>query len=150
MTNHWVDFRNADVILIMGSNPASNHPVSFKWIQEAVDKRGARILCVDPRFTQSAAKAHVYAPIRSGTDIAFLGGMIKYIIDNNLYFDEYVKNYTNASFLVNPAFKLPGDNNGVFSGLDGAKYNKETWAYQTGKDGVILKDMTLQDPNCVF
>ncbi len=150
MTNHWIDFRNADVILIMGSNPASNHPVSFKWIQEAVDKRGARILCVDPRFTQSAAKAHVYAPIRSGTDIAFLGGMIKYIIDNNLFFDEYVKNYTNASFLVNPAFKLPGDNNGVFSGLEGAKYNKETWSYQTGKDGVILKDPTLQDPNCVF
>jgi formate dehydrogenase major subunit len=134
----------------MGSNPASNHPVSFKWIQEAVDKRGARLLCVDPRFTQSAAKSHVYAPIRSGTDIAFLGGMIKYIIDNNLYFAEYVKNYTNASFLVNPALKLPGDNNGVFSGLEGSKYNKDTWSYQTGGDGVIKKDQSLQDPNCVF
>ena len=98
MTNHWVDFKNSDVILIMGSNPASNHPVSFKWIQEAVDKRGAKIICVDPRFTQSAAKAHLYAPLRSGTDIAFLGGMIKYILDNKLYFEEYVKNYTNASF----------------------------------------------------
>ena len=85
MTNHWIDFKNSDVILIMGSNPASNHPVSFKWIQEAMDKRGARVLSVDPRFTQSSAKAHVYAPLRSGTDIAFLGGMIKYIIENNLY-----------------------------------------------------------------
>jgi formate dehydrogenase major subunit len=150
MTNHWVDFRNSDVILIMGSNPASNHPVSFKWIQEAIDKRGARLLCVDPRFTQSAAKSHVYAPIRSGTDIAFLGGMIKYIIDNTLYFAEYVKNYTNASFLVNPALKLPGDNNGVFSGLEGSKYNKDTWSYQTGSDGVIKKDPSLQDPNCVM
>ncbi|MCK7508171.1 MAG: molybdopterin-dependent oxidoreductase [Desulfobacterales bacterium] len=92
----------------MGSNPASNHPVSFKWIQEAVDKRGAKIICVDPRFTQSAAKAHLYAPLRSGTDIAFLGGMIKYILDNKLYFEEYVIDYTNASFLVNPAFKMPG------------------------------------------
>jgi formate dehydrogenase major subunit len=150
MTNHWIDFKNSDVILIMGSNPASNHPVSFKWIQEAMDKRGARVLSVDPRFTQSSAKAHVYAPLRSGTDIAFLGGMIKYIIENNLYFAEYVKNYTNASFLVNPAFKLPGDNNGVYSGLEGNKYNKDTWSYQTGSDGVIKKDMSLQDPNCVF
>jgi len=150
MTNHGVDFRNADVILIMGSNPASNHPVSFKWVQEAMDKRGAKVLCVDPRFTQSAAKAHVYAPMRSGTDIAILGGMIKYIMENNLYFEEYVKSYTNASFLVNPAFKLPADGNGVYSGLEGNKYNKDTWAYQTGKDGVIKKDMSLQDPNCVF
>jgi len=150
MTNHWVDFKNADVILIMGSNPASNHPVSFKWVQEAMDKRGAKVICVDPRFTQSAAKAHVYAPMRSGTDIAILGGMIKYIIDNNLYFTEYVKNYTNASFLVNPDLKMPGDNNGVYSGLEGSKYNKDTWSYQTGADGVIKKDMSLQNPNCVF
>jgi formate dehydrogenase major subunit len=150
MTNHWVDFKNSDVILIMGSNPASNHPVSFKWIQEAVDKRGAKIICVDPRFTQSAAKAHLYAPLRSGTDIAFLGGMIKYILDNNLYFDEYVKNYTNASFLVNPALKMPGENNGVFSGLKNGKYEKDTWSYQTDAAGVIKKDKSLKDPNSVF
>ena len=81
MTNHWIDFQNSDCILIMGSNPASNHPVSFKWITKAMEK-GATLICVDPRFTQSAAKAHIYAPLRSGTDIAFLGGMIKYILDN--------------------------------------------------------------------
>ncbi len=150
MTNHWVDFKNADVFLIMGSNPASNHPVSWKWIQNAMDKRGAKVICVDPRFTQSASRSHVYAPLRSGTDIAFLGGMIKYIIDNKLYFEEYVKHYTNASFLVTPALKLPGENNGVFSGLEGGKYNKDTWSYQTGGDGVIKKDPSLQDPNCVF
>jgi len=150
MTNHWVDFKNADVLLIMGSNPASNHPVSWKWIQDAVDKRGAKIICVDPRFTQSAAKAHLYAPLRSGTDIAFLGGMIKYIIDNKLYFEEYVKNYTNASFLVNPALKLPGENKGVFSGLTNGKYEKDTWSYQTDASGVIKKDKSLKDPNCVF
>ena len=150
MTNHWNDFQNSDVILIMGSNPASNHPISFKWIQKAIEKRGAKLICVDPRFTQSAAKAHLYAPLRSGTDIAFLGGMIKYIIDNKLYFEEYVKNYTNASFLVNPALKLPGQNKGVFSGLTGGKYEKDTWSYQTDAEGVIKKDNTLQDPNCVF
>ena len=150
MTNHWVDFKNADVLLIMGSNPASNHPVSWKWIQEAVDKRGAKIICVDPRFTQSAAKAHLYAPLRSGTDIAFLGGMIKYILDNKLYFEEYVKNYTNSSFLVNPALKMPGENKGVFSGLTNGKYEKDTWSYQTDASGVIKKDRSLKDPNCVF
>jgi formate dehydrogenase major subunit len=150
MTNHWVDIRNSDVILIMGSNPASNHPIAFKWIQAAIDKRGAKLLCVDPRFTQSAAKAHLYAPLRSGTDIAFLGGLIKYILDNKLIHEAYVINYTNASFLVNPDFKLPGDNKGVFSGLEGSKYNKDTWSYQTGGDGVIKKDPTLQHPNCVY
>jgi formate dehydrogenase major subunit len=149
MTNHWIDFQNSDVILIMGSNPASNHPIAFKWITKAIEK-GATLICVDPRFTQSAAKAHIYAPLRSGTDIAFLGGMIKYILDNKLIHEDYVKNYTNASFLVNPAFKLPGDNNGVFSGLVNSKYDKATWSYQTGGDGQVLKDPTLQNPNCVY
>ena len=84
MTNHWIDFKNADVILVMGSNPASNHPISMKWVMRAKEK-GAKLIVVDPRFTQTAAKADLYAPMRSGTDIAFLGGMIKYILDNNLY-----------------------------------------------------------------
>ncbi|OPY10364.1 MAG: Formate dehydrogenase subunit alpha precursor [Syntrophus sp. PtaU1.Bin005] len=149
MTNHWIDIRNSDVILIMGSNPASNHPIAFKWITAAMEK-GAKVICVDPRFTQSAAKSHIYAPLRSGTDIAFLGGMIKYILDNKLYFEEYVRNYTNATFLVNPDLKLPGDNNGVFSGLTDGKYDKSTWSYQTEGDGRIKKDPTMQDPNCVF
>ena len=149
MTNHWTDFQNSDCILIMGSNPASNHPVSFKWITKAVEK-GATLICVDPRFTQSAAKSHIYAPLRSGTDIAFLGGMIKYILDNNLIQEEYVKNYTNAGFLVNPAFQLPGDNEGVFSGLKGAAYDKTTWSYQVDTAGKIKKDNTLRDPQCAY
>src|SRR5512141_1356817 len=117
MTNHWIDFKNADVVLIMGANPAENHPVSFRWIMKAKDA-GAKIICVDPRFTRTAAKADLYAPMRSGTDIAFLGGMIKYILDNGLYFRDYVVNYTNAPFLVNPEFKSPGQLNGLFSGYD--------------------------------
>jgi formate dehydrogenase major subunit len=149
MTNHWIDFQNSDCILIMGSNPASNHPVSFKWITKAVEK-GAMLICVDPRFTQSAAKSHIYAPLRSGTDIAFLGGMIKYILDNNLIQEEYVKNYTNASFLVNPSLKLPGENNGVFSGLKGDAYDKTTWSYQSDAGGRIKKDVSLNDPDCVY
>jgi formate dehydrogenase major subunit len=148
MTNHWNDFQNSDVILIMGSNPASNHPISFKWITKAMEK-GAKLVCVDPRFTQSAAKAHLYAPLRSGTDIAFLGGMIKYILDSNLIQKEYVLNYTNASFLVNPALKMPGDNKGVFSGLMDGKYDKATWAYQTDAVagfGLVVLDQRATSP----
>jgi formate dehydrogenase major subunit len=151
MTNHWVDLRNADVVLVMGANPASNHPISMKWIMEARN-RGGKLVVVDPRFTQTAAKADLYTPLRSGTDIAFLGGMIKYIIDNNMYFRDYVVNYTNAAFLVNPDFKTPSQLDGIFSGYDEKtrKYDKKTWAYQMDANGVAQKDLTLKDPNCVF
>jgi len=151
MTNHWIDFKNADVILVMGGNPAENHPISMKWIMKAKEN-GAKLIVVDPRFTRTAAKADLYAPLRSGADIPFLGGMIKYILDNNLYFKDYVVNYTNASFLVNPEFKGPGQLDGVFSGYDekGRKYDKKTWSYQMDENGIPKKDFTLKDPNCVF
>lgn len=151
MTNHWVDLRNADVILVMGSNPASNHPISMKWIMKAKEK-GAKLIVVDPRFTQTAAKADIYAPLRSGTDIAFINGMIKYIIDNNLIFRDYVVNYTNASFLVNPDFKMPGELDGVFSGFNDKtnKYDKKTWTFQMDEKGLPKRDLTLKDPLCVY
>jgi formate dehydrogenase major subunit len=151
MTNHWIDLKNADVILAMGSNPASNHPISMKWIMRAREK-GGKLICVDPRFTQTAAKADLYAPLRSGTDIAFLGGMINYILEKNLYFKEYVVNYTNAAYLVNPDFKGPGDLDGLFSGYNEEKrnYDKATWSFQKDENGLPLQDPTLEDPNCVF
>ncbi len=151
MTNHWIDIKNADVILIMGSNAAENHPISMKWVMKAKDN-GAKLIVVDPRFTRTAAKADIYAPMRSGTDIAFLGGMINYILDNNLYFREYVVNYTNAAFLVNPEFKGPGELNGLFSGYDpkARKYDTKTWSYQMDENGIPKKDMTMRNPHCVF
>ncbi len=151
MTNHWIDLRNADVILVMGGNPAENHPISMKWIMMARE-RGAKLIVVDPRFTRTAAKADIYASLRSGTDIAFLGGMIKYIFDHNLYFRDYVVNYTNAAFLVNPDFKGPGELEGLFSGYDpkARKYDKKTWSFQMDASGVPKKDPTLKDPHCVF
>ena len=81
MTNHWTDIENADVILVMGSNAAENHPISFKWVTKAKEK-GGTLISVDPRFTRTSSKADIFAPIRSGADIAFLGGMINYIIEN--------------------------------------------------------------------
>jgi formate dehydrogenase major subunit len=95
MTNHWIDIKNSDCILIMGSNAAENHPVSFKYVTEAMEK-GATLISVDPRFTRTSSKADIYTALRSGTDIAFLGGMIKYILDNKRYSEEYVSLYTNA------------------------------------------------------
>ncbi len=152
MTNHWIDMKNSDVILVMGSNPAENHPVSMQWIDEARKKRGAKLIVVDPKFSRTAAKADLFIQIRPGTDIAFLGGLIKYIIDNNLYFKEYLVKYTDASFLVDPNFKLPEDLGGVFSGYDPEKrrYDKSTWKYQVDENGVIKKDPTLKNPHCVF
>ena len=151
MTNHWIDLKNSDVILVMGSNPAENHPISMKWIMRAREN-GAKLIVVDPRFTRTAAKADLYAPLRSGTDIAFLGGMIKYILDNKQYFKDYVINYTNAPFLVNPEFKGPAELDGLFSGYDAKtrKYDKKTWSYQMEESGVPKRDQLLKDPNCVF
>ena len=148
MTNHWNDLANADVILIMGCNPAENHPISFRWVTKAMEK-GAKLICVDPRFTHSAAKAHIYASLRSGTDIAFLGGMIKYILDNNLIQHEYVVEYTNASFLVNEKF---GFQDGLFTGYDAKtrNYDRSTWKYQVDDKGIPSQDKTLQNPRCAF
>ena len=148
MTNHWIDIRNSDCILIMGSNPAETFPISFKWVTKAIE-RGATLISVDPRFTRTSSKAHIYAQLRSGTDIAFLGGMIKYILDNNLYHKDYVVEYTNASFLINEKF---GFEDGLFSGYDKAKrkYDKATWQYQVDEKGIPKRDKTLQDPQCVF
>jgi formate dehydrogenase major subunit len=148
MTNHYIDFRNSDVILNMGSNVAENHPVSFKWVQAAKNK-GATFIHVDPRFTRTSTKADIFVRLRSGTDIAFLGGMIKYILENKLYDEFYVKNYTNASFIVSPKY---GFDDGLFSGYDPNKraYDRKTWSLEKDENGIPKRDMSLQDPRCVF
>lgn len=154
MTNHFIDYQHCDVFLVCGGNPAENHPMAMRWIGKA-KARGAKLIVVDPRFTKTATQADVYSPIRPGTDIPFLMGIVNYAIQNNLFQREYVLNYTNASCLINPNFKLPAENNGVFSGfvhVDGnepAKTDTSTWTYQMEGDA-IKKDPTLQDPNCVF
>ena len=148
MTNHWIDIGNSDVIMINGSNAAENHPISFKYVVKAMNK-GAKLVNVDPRFTRTSAKADIYAPLRSGTDIAFLGGMIKYILDNNLYNYEYVRSYTNAPFVVGKAFDFK---DGLFSGYNPKtrKYDKSKWAFDMDSNGVPKMDRTLKDPRSVF
>jgi formate dehydrogenase major subunit len=152
MTNQWRDLKNTDAVLVCGANPAENHPASMFHVNKARDERGAKLIVVDPRFTRTASTADIYAPIRSGSDIAFWGGLMSYFLENNLYHEEYVVNYTNASFLIDEGFQGPADLDGFFSGFDAEtkSYAKDTWAYQTDGDGNVLRDETLQDPQCVF
>jgi len=131
MTNGWVDMKNTDMMLIMGGNPAENHPCGFKWPIEAKRTRNAKIISVDPRFTRTSAVADLFCQISAGTDIAFLGGVIRYAIENNRIAKEYLVNFTNAAFIVKPGFQLPANTDGVFSGFDAKTqtYDKSTWNY---------------------
>jgi formate dehydrogenase major subunit len=150
MTNGWVDIKNADVILAMGGNPAENHPVGFKWFMEARRGRNAKLCVVDPRFTRTAAVADIYAPIRAGTDIAFLLGLIRYAIENKRFHEDYVKIHTNGPYVIGEKFDF---SDGLFTGFDQTKseYDKAAWAYQAvGGGGAYKVDATLQDPRCVF
>jgi len=149
MTNHWVDIKNADVVMVMGGNPAEAHPCGFKWVVEAKIKNKAKLVVVDPRFTRTAAVADVYAPIRAGTDIAFLAGLANQLLQKDLIQTEYVRSYTNAPFIVKQEY---GFSDGLFTGYDEAKrsYDKTTWAYELDKDGFAKVDMTMQDPRCVY
>ncbi len=149
MTNHWVDIKNANVVMVMGGNAAEAHPVGFRWAMEAKNNNDATLIVVDPRFTRTASVADIYAPIRSGTDITFLSGVILYLISNNKINAEYVKSYTNASLLVRDDYSF---DDGLFSGYDDAKrqYDKTSWNYQFDENGFAKRDDTLTHPRCVW
>ena len=148
MTNHWIDIKNANCVLIMGSNCAEHHPVSFKWVMAAKDN-GATLIHVDPKFSRTSARCDFHVPLRSGSDVAFLGGMINYIIENKLYLEEYVHLYTNADFVVGKDYYFK---DGVFSGLDPEKrrYDASTWAFEKDASGAIVTDPEWKNPRCVF
>ncbi len=148
MTQHWIDIKNANAILIMGSNAAEHHPISFKWVLKAKDA-GAKVIHVDPKFSRTSARSDFHVPLRSGTDIAFMGGMVKYILEKDLIQKEYVVEYTNASFIVGDDYKFE---DGLFSGYDPEKkkYDQKKWAFAKDENGVSKRDKTLQDPRCVY
>jgi formate dehydrogenase major subunit len=172
-TDYQQDLANSDCIVIMGSNMAENHPVGFQWVMEARE-RGAKVFHVDPRFTRTSAMATQWLGIRAGSDIAFLGGVVNYIIEHERWFDEYVKTYTNAPVIIDEDYRDTEELDGVFSGFDEKTrtYDVESWAYAGmavegsggkgeqmghGGGGSTLthgeppeEDMTLQDPRCVF
>lgn len=173
-TAQW-DLANADCITIMGSNMAENHPIAFRFVLQAKE-RGATIIHADPRFTRTSALADIYAPVRPGSDVAFLGGVINYILENDLWFKDYVLNYTNIASIVQPTFKDTEDLDGYFSGWDEDKhtYQPDSWQYKDEElpshiethgivsgesyservgvmiDAPVPQDPSLQDPSCVY
>ena len=134
MTNHWRDIRNADLILINGGNPAEAHPVGFRWFMRAKAERGARMIHVDPRFTRTSAVSDIHLRIRTGTDAAFFGGLINYVLENNLFHEEYVRRYTNAAFVVDKSYSFE---DGMFNGFDEETraYDPTVWKYETAPAG---------------
>ena len=169
------DLANSDCIIVMGSNMAENHPIAFRFVLQAKDK-GATIIHVDPRFTRTSALADIYAPIRAGSDIAFLGGLIHYVLERDLWFKEYALSYTNLSTIIDERFQDASALDGLFSGFDRDRrsYKYNSWQYQ-GEDvpaslaehyvnttesyseklrrmekGPPPRDPTLQHPNTVY
>jgi formate dehydrogenase major subunit len=166
------DLENADYVVVMGSNMAENHPVAFRFVVEA-QRRGGKIIHVDPRFTRTSALADIHAPIRPGSDIAFLGGIIRHLLENDLWFREYALAYTNIAHIIDEAYVDAEDADGLFSGFDkdGKSYVQTSWQYEgktvpspladhhpTGADsnyvsmaeGPPPRDETLQHPRCVY
>ena len=149
MTNHWVDIKNANLVVVMGGNAAEAHPVGFRWAMEAKIHNGAKLIVIDPRFTRTAAVADFYTPIRSGTDITFLSGVILYLLNNEKINREYTEAYTNASLIVREDYSFE---DGLFSGYDAEarKYDKTSWNYELDENGFAKRDTTLQHPRCVW
>ncbi|MBA2793866.1 MAG: molybdopterin-dependent oxidoreductase, partial [Thermoleophilaceae bacterium] len=174
-TTFQQDLQHSDCILIEGSSMAEAHPVGFRWVMKAKE-RGAKIIHVDPRFSRTSAMADLHVPIRAGTDVAFLGGLIRHVIETESYFKDYVVNYTNAPTILREDYRGPEDLDGMFSGFDEEQggYDRTSWLYEgmeleeasrvrefatqafsekTGA-GMVNKGMrgdpTLEDPRCVF
>jgi formate dehydrogenase major subunit len=156
------DLANADAILIMGSSMAENHPVGFQWVIEAREKNGAKIIHVDPRFNRTSAMCDYWLPLRAGSDLVFLGAMIRYVIEENRWFRDYVIPYTNASVVLREDFRDTEDLGGIFSGSETWRYagEEEEGSLDTGHRGEAQgsarasadpqRDETLQHPRCVF
>ena len=169
------DLANSDCVVVMGSNMAENHPIAFRFVVKAKEK-GATVIHVDPRFTRTSALADIYAPIRTGTDIAFLGGIIHYLLENDLFFKEWALEFTNLATIIDERFQDADALDGLFSGWNAQKgsYQYESWQYQGQEvpsslaehsvnttesfsektkrmeNGPPPQDPTLQHPNCVY
>ncbi len=149
-TSYQQDLANSDCILIMGSNMAEAHPVGFRWPMKAKEK-GGTIIHVDPRFTRTSALADLYVGIRAGSDVAFLGGLINYVLSNERWFKEYVLAYTNASTVIEEGFEDTEDLDGRFSGFneDARSYDgaKGHWGYEgSTSDSLLTRTKKLLEP----
>jgi formate dehydrogenase major subunit len=136
----------------MGSNMAEAHPVAFANVVKAKEL-GAKVIHVDPHYSRTSALANLYVPIRAGSDIVFLGAIIRHLLENKAYFHDYVVNYTNAATLIREDYRDTEDLDGLFSGYGpeaGTYTDQSSWDYQRDKNERPLTDPTLQHPQCVF
>ncbi len=149
MTNSWTDIANSDLVVVMGGQAGDAHPVGFKWVLEARSRRKARLIVVDPRFNRTAAVADLHVPIRPGTDIAWLGGLINHLVSHDKIQHEYVTAYTSAPYLIKQGY---GFKDGLFTGyIEGKRaYDMANWDYELDAQGHVKADPTLQHPRCVF
>ena len=145
------DLVRSDVILIIGSNMAENHPVAFQWVIEARE-RGARVIHVDPRFSRTSAMADLWIPLRAGSDLALLGGLVRYAIEHDKAFTDYVRHYTNAGVILRDDARDTEELGGLFSGWNAGerRYDPASWRYQDDERGGYEFDATLQHPRCVY
>jgi len=143
-TSALQDLSNSDCILIQGSSMAEAHPVGFRWVMQAREK-GATVIHVDPRYSRTSAMSDVWVPLRSGTDIVLLGGLIRHVLEHKRYFRDYVVHYTNAAVILREDFQDTEDLDGLFSGWKGDGYDDASWRY-----GPRERDETLRHPRCVF
>jgi formate dehydrogenase major subunit len=149
MTNTWQDIKNANLIVVMGGNAAEAHPCGFKWAIEAKIENHAKLVVVDPRYTRTASVADLHVPIRPGTDIAFLSGVMRYLLEKNEIQHEYVRAFTNAGLIVKDGYEF---NDGLFSGYheETRTYDKSSWDYEIDEQGFAKVDDTWQNPRCVI
>jgi formate dehydrogenase major subunit len=147
MTNHWRDIRHADLILINGANPAEAHPVGFRWLMRAKLDRGAKMIHADPRYTRTSAVADMHVRIRTGSDVAYFGGLINYVLQNNLFHREYVEFATNAGLVVKEGYEFK---DGMFNGFDAeaGTYDPTSWTYETESGGDAKVD--IEHPRSVM
>lgn len=146
-TTFQQDLQNSDCIVIQGSNMAECHPVGFQWVMEA-KARGATIIHVDPRFTRTSAVADLHVPLRAGSDIAFLGGLVNHVLTQEKYFREYVVAYTNAGTILRQDFRDTEDLDGLFSGFDPDEgvYDTSTWQYEGMTESAAAGDRSVKEP----
>lgn len=154
MSNHWIDIQNAKVILVGGGNPAENHPLGFRHVEKAIEDHDATLVCVDPRFTRTAALARVYARIRPGTDLVYLAAIIRHVIEGRHYDEAFVRAQTNAGFLLHEGY---GFEDGLFSGWQPpespggvGRYDPTTWGYRLDADGLPMRTEDLEAPGTVL
>ena len=149
MTNHWVDIKNANLVVVMGGNAAEAHPVGFRWAMEAKIHNGAKLIVIDPRFTRTASVADFYTPIRSGTDITFLSGVILYLLNNEKFNREYTEAYTNASLIVREDYSF---DDGLFSGQKNASMTKPagtmSWTKTASPNAILRCNIRAASGTC--